>query len=110
MGDVPLLSSNAVGFTVTDTDPSRTGTVIVYGQTTTLPPKVKGSREVSLDGSPGLRLTEGQSLIYTPVAAGRHLLVLSEPCSANHVPATMEVTVPGGHTVTVTIQIGFNCE
>ena len=111
MGDVPLVSSNAVGFTVTDgTDPSMTGTIIVYGRTTTLPPKVKGSREVSLDGGPRSSLTEGQSLTYSPVAPGNHRLVLSEPCTANHVPTRMQLTVSGGQTVTITVAIPANCE
>jgi hypothetical protein len=111
MGDVPLLSSNAVGFVVTDgTDPSMTGTIVVYGRTTTLPPKVKGSREVWLDGGPRSSLTEGQSLTYSPVAPGDHRLVLSEPCTANHVPTTMKVTVSGGQTVTITVAIPASCE
>ena len=111
MGDMPLVNSNGVGFTVTDgTDPSMTGTIIVYGRTTTLPPRVKGSREVSLDGGPRSSLTEGQSLSYSPVAPGDHRLVLSEPCTANHVPAMMKLTVSGGQTVTVTVDIPANCE
>lgn len=69
MGDIPLLRSNALGFVITaNTDPSRTSAIIVQGQTTTLPLKVKGSREVSLDGGPWLLLTEGQSLTYSPLA------------------------------------------
>jgi hypothetical protein len=111
MGDDPLLSSNAVPFVVTDnTDPSRTGAIIVQGQTSTLPPKMKGSRDVSLDGGPWLSLTEGQSLTYTPVAPGGHQLLLSDPCNATHVPSTMKFTVSGGHTVTIAVAIPASCE
>ena len=110
MGDFPLRSSNALGFVVTDgTDLSRTGTIIVYGQTTTLPRIKKGSREVSLDGGPVSSLGEGQSLIYSPVAPGTHRLVLHNPCGVN-VPATMQVTVSGGQTVTISVDIPANCE
>ena len=111
MGDLPLMSSNAVEFAVTDgTDLSRTGTIVVYGRTTTLPPRVKGSREVSLDGSPQSRLTEGQSVMYSPVALGAHRLVLSNPCGSSHTPTTMQLTVSGGQTVSVTVDIPANCE
>jgi len=111
MGDVPLFSSNAVGFPVTDgTNPSMTGGIIVYGRTTTLPPKVKGSREASLDGSPWVRLIEGQSLTYSPVAPGDHRLALSEPCSATGAPSIMKLTVSGGQTVTIGVAIPPSCE
>ena len=111
MADNPLESSNAVGFIVTDsTDSSMTGTIIVYGRTTTLGPKMKGSREVSLDGSPWANLSEGQSLIYSPVAPGDHRLVLSEPCTGDHFPSSMKVTVSEGQTVTVSVAIPANCE
>jgi len=64
MGDYPLLKSNALGFVVTDnTDPSRTGTIIVHGQTSTVAPIAKGSREVSLDGGPSVRLAETQTRV-----------------------------------------------
>lgn len=109
MGDVPVLRSNAVGFAVTDTDPSRIGTIIVYGQTSALPPRAKGYREVSLDGGPWLGLSEGQSLSYSPVAAGVHRLAITNPCGFSHIPGTIDVTVSGGQTVTVTIDLGFDC-
>lgn len=109
MGDVPLLRSNAIRFTVAPADTLSTGTIVVYGQRTTLPPIAKGSREVSLDGGRWLQLSEGQSLAYGPVAAGSHWLALSNPCTSNHVPTAMEVTVSGHQTVTVTVDIPANC-
>jgi len=111
MGNAPLASSNAIDFVVTDnTDASMTGTIVVYGRISMLPRRAKGSREVSLDGSPWLLLTEGQSLTYTPVAPGEHRLVLSEPCSADHAPSRMKVPVSGGQTVTVPVTIPADCE
>jgi hypothetical protein len=105
MGDLPLSRSNAVGFTV-----ARAGTIIVHGQTSTLPPIMKGSRRVSLDGGPFLVLTEGSSVIYSPVTPGAHRLLLSNPCTSTHQPSYSSVTVTEGDTVTVTVSIPGNCE
>jgi hypothetical protein len=90
--------------------PQGTGTLIVYGHISTLGPRYKGYREVSLDASPWRGLGEGDSLIYSPVAAGNHVLVLSNPCTWSHQPSTENVTVAADDTVTVGVYIPPLCE
>ena len=103
MGDAPLSTSDSVVFTVSSSPGEGAGAILVYGQTTTLPPKMKGSRQISLDGSPWELLLEGHSLMYNPEAAGAHRLIMSNPCTGNHQPSFEDVNVVAGDTIVVTV-------
>jgi hypothetical protein len=111
MGDVPLARSNTVPFLVDSPSPtSVSGTMIIYGQTSTLGPRYKGYRKVALDLSPWQTLREGDSLTYSAVAAGTHVLRLSNPCTSTHKPSVENVNALAGETVIVGVYIPPNCE
>jgi hypothetical protein len=110
MGDGPLQRSNSLDFIVTPPSTGGTGAIVVYGLTSTLSHLMKGSREVSLDGGPFVPLAEGDSVIYSPVAAGDHQLALSNPCTSTHTPTIKSIQVPAGDTLTVNVVIPPSCE
>jgi hypothetical protein len=110
MADSPPSSSDSVFFTVNPLPMAGAGAILVYGQTSTLPPMMKGSREISVDGSPWSVLREGHRLIYAPVTPGSHRLLLSNPCTGTHQPSVRDVSVAEGDTVVVTVPIPPDCE
>jgi len=110
MGDLPLHTSNKLPFTVVPETGSGTADIVVYGRTSALPPKMKGSRDVALDGSGWRTLHEADSLRYSRVAAGTHQLMLSNPCTGSHQPSLDTVTAVAASTVTVPVYIPPDCE
>jgi hypothetical protein len=112
MGNQPLIRSNTVFFSVdAPPTPPGTGTIMVVGQINRLPPlMIPGWREVSLDGSPWQWLWEGGSVTFSPVTAGIHRLMLSNPCTAMHVPSVQSVWAMDGGTETVSVYVPPDCE
>jgi hypothetical protein len=109
MSDGPLPRSNSLDFIVTPPITGGTGAIIVYGLPN--PPRpIKGWREVSLDDGPFQLLIEGDSLIYSPVAAGDHKLALSNPCTSTHTPTVQTIHVLEGDTLTLKVVVPPDCE